>query len=180
VVDVPAAFREIAEVLCPGGKYVLEYANKRNVKAIIRYLLRKQRWSPFATEPYEFADLNYDFHPTWVDRELARAGFAVDAGLAVSHFRHPLLKRTIPPGVLAAADGAIQQVGAAWKLSPSVFLRGRTAGARDPVAGSVFCCPACRTGDLTGAPGGLACGSCGRLWPVADGIYDFRWPRPEE
>jgi SAM-dependent methyltransferase len=180
LVDVPTALREIAAALRPGGTYVLEYANKRNVKAIARYVLRRQRWSPFATEPYEFADLNYDFHPTWMDKELSRAGFTVDAGLAVSHFRHPLLKRMVSPDALAAADGMFQRVGAVWKLSPSVFLRGRTAGSGSVVPGPAFCCPACRDRDLMRAPRGLVCGACGREWPVTDGIYDFRWPRSEE
>ncbi len=180
VVDVPTALHEIAEVLRPGGVYLLEYANKRNVKAIARYLLHRQRWSPFALEPYEFADLNFDFHPTWMRAELAQAGFTVDAGLAVSHFRHPLFKRTVPPRILAAADGLLQNVSAAWKLSPSVFLRGRTASFGDVAAGSPFRCPACRALGFTDITDGLICASCGRVWPITEGIYDFRWPRPEE
>ncbi len=54
VADVPAALREIASAVRPGGTYVLEYANKRNLKSIARYLGRRQAWSPFAPEPYEF------------------------------------------------------------------------------------------------------------------------------
>ena len=73
--DVPAALREIATVLRGGGTYALEYANKRNLKALARYASRKQTWSPFALEPYEFAALNFDFHPAWMTRELQRAGF---------------------------------------------------------------------------------------------------------
>ena len=65
--DAPAAFREISRVLRRGGAYVLEYANKRNLKAIARFITRKQRWSPFAHEPYEFVELNFDFHPTWIN-----------------------------------------------------------------------------------------------------------------
>ena len=73
--DVPAALRAIAKALRPGGTYVLEYANKRNLKAIARYLSRRQSWSPFDAEPYEFTKLNFDFHPAWMARELAQAGF---------------------------------------------------------------------------------------------------------
>ncbi len=179
VADVPAALREIAGILRPGGVYVLEYANKRHVKAIARYLLRRQAWSPFAAEPYEFVRLNFDFHPSWMAEQLTRSGLRVDAGLAASHFRHPLFKRLVPPHTLAAADGFFQQVGAAWKLSPSIFLRTHVQGAGEASA-AVFRCPACRSEALQEHPDVVRCAACGRNWPVCEDIYDFRWPRPSD
>lgn len=176
VEDVPVALRGIANVLRPGGTYVLEYANKRNLKAVARYLLRRQSWSPFASEPYEFVRLNFDFHPTWMVRELNRAGFAVDSGKAVSHFRYPLAKRIVPPRLLAAADGLFQDVGAVWKLSPSIFLRTHIAGAGVVAESGLFCCPACRNLDLQAVDEALVCPGCGAAWSAADGIYDFKTP----
>ena len=55
--------------------------------------------------------------------QLQAAGFQIEAGRAVSHFRQPALKRLVPAQTLAAMDGSIQQLSAAWKLAPSVFLR---------------------------------------------------------
>jgi SAM-dependent methyltransferase len=176
VMDVPAALRGVAATLRPGGTFVLEYANKRNLKAIVRYLFRRQRWSPFAPEPYEFARLNFDFHPTWVEQQMSAAGFRIDAGRAVSHFRAPLFKRLVPARLLAAVDGSIQRVSAAWKLSPSVFLRAR-AGGKQPTGGaSLFRCPSCGAEALTEAPDALTCGRCGAAWQIDDGIYDFKNP----
>ena len=40
--DPPAALREVRRVLAPQSTFLLEYANKRNLKAILRYLLRRQ------------------------------------------------------------------------------------------------------------------------------------------
>lgn len=174
VADVPAALRGIAEILRPGGAYVLEYANKRNLKAIVRHALRRQDWSPFAPEPYEFARLNFDFHPTWMAQALQGAGFTVDAGRAVSHFRHPALKRLIPARVLAGVDGSIQRVGAAWKLTPSIFLRTHVSGAEPAAEQGLFRCPSCGSLDLMRATEGLCCRGCGRTWPIDDGIYDFK------
>jgi SAM-dependent methyltransferase len=177
VADVPAALQEIAGVLRRGGVYLLEYANKRNAKSVARYLLRRQAWSPFGTEPYEFAALNYDFHPAWMADQLGRAGFQVEGGLAVSHFRHPVFKRLASPETLAAADAAFQRVGAAWKLAPSIFLRGRLAGPADGESETLFRCPACGGLALEQEPEALRCPVCASEWPVVDGLYDFRWPR---
>lgn len=180
VADLPAALRGIARLLRPGGAYVLEYANKRNLKAIARYLARRQPWSPFSPEPYEFVTLNFDFHPEWMANTLTRAGFEVDAGLAVSHFRHPVLKDNVPPQALARLDGVLQAPGAALKLSPSIFLKTHRPGNANAVSDSLFCCPACASEDLLETDAALTCQECGCNWPIADGIYDLRWPRPND
>src|SRR6185436_7909443 len=62
-IDAPAALSQVRAVLAPGATFILEFANKRNLKAILRWLLRRQAWNPFAPEPVEFIELNFDFHP---------------------------------------------------------------------------------------------------------------------
>ena len=73
--DVPALFQQLARISHPAGCYILEFASKQHLKAILRYWLRRQRWSPFLPEPVEFAALNFDFHPRWIHRQLVTAGF---------------------------------------------------------------------------------------------------------
>ena len=177
VQNIPAAFQEIQRVLRPGGVYVLEYANKRHLKAVLRYLLGRQSWSPFAPEPYEFVELNYDFHPAWMNARLREAGFVVGRELAVSSFRLPFLKRLISPRSLAALDGLLQGPTASWKLAPSVFVRARVekedAQAEGP---GFFRCPNCHGTGLIEAEEALTCRGCGRGWAIDDGIYDFKEP----
>ena len=176
--DVPAVLGEIARVVRAQGHFVLEYANKRHIKAMLRYLLRRQEWSPFDHQPVEFVALNFDFHPAYVHQHLVQAGFAIQQERAVSALRLPLLKRTVPPRILAAIDGLFQQPLAALKPTPSVFLCSRREGSA-PIAsaGSFFCCPACRSAALIEGDGTLTCQGCARQWPIVDGVYDFRWPR---
>ncbi len=176
VMDVPAALQQIAAVLRPGGVYLLEYANKRNLKAIARYLLRRQPWSPFTREPYEFASLNFDFHPSWMAAEVRRAGLAIRSGLAVSHFRAEVFKRAVPARTLAALDGTFQRVGAAWKLAPSIFLQTQAAGAGVAVDRPIFCCPTCRGRLEPAGRDALVCAGCGAAWGIDGGIYDFKTP----
>ncbi len=177
VQNIPAAFQEIQRVLKGGGVYVLEYANKRHLKAVLRYLLGRQSWSPFALEPYEFVELNYDFHPAWMEASLREAGFAIGRELAVSSFRLPLVKRLIPPRSLAALDGLLQGPTAPLKLAPSAFVRAR-AEKENAQAESrgFFRCPSCHRTDLVEVEEILTCRGCGRGWAIDDGIYDFKEP----
>ena len=176
LVDVAAALRGIAEALQPDSTYILEYANKRNIKAMLRYLLHKQAWSPYAPEPYEFASLNFDFHPRWMADQLHQAGFHVTAGRAVSHFRQGIFKRLVPAPVLARLDGSIQQISAGWKWAPSVFLQTRRTGGGPTTTGSPFRCPICRALELERNDAALVCTQCEAVWTIDDGIYDFKNP----
>lgn len=174
--DVPRALQAIRAILRPGAAFVLEYANKRNLKAILRYWLRYQEHSPFTHEPWEFAPLNWDFHPAYMERALQAADFHIERQLNVSYFRIGFLKRFVPAGALAAVDGWLQQPTARLKLTPSIFLRARALGLEAaPAAASIFCCPACRS-QLAQSFDALLCQGCGRRWSTAGGIYDFKQP----
>jgi SAM-dependent methyltransferase len=173
--DAPLALRQIRSVLQPGAAFILEYANKLNLKAIFRYLMRRQDWNPFSPEPVEFAALNFDFHPRTVRRWLAEVGFTVRRQLTVSHFRIGALKRFLPTRLLVALDSLAQLTGDWWQLSPSVFTLVQASSEGQPAPpGAFFCCPACGSHDLDETNAAVTCQSCGRIWPVRDGIYDFR------
>lgn len=182
MVDAPRALGEVQKALAGGGVFVLEFANKRNLKAIFRYSTRRQDWSPFALAPVEFAALNFDFHPRAVKNWLEALGFKIEKTLAVSHFRIALLKRLVPVGLLAAVDSALQWTGALWQLTPSVFLRARLGEEvrRSPTlpsnASGFFKCLECGHVELEQRVDHLLCPNCHRRWAVTQGIYDFREP----
>ena len=121
--DAPTALAQVRNALAPNATFILEFANKLNSKAIFRYWLGRQAWSPFTLEPVEFAKLNFDFHPETVRSWLTALGFRIEKILTVSHFRIGILKRTIPTSVLVFLDSVFQWTGALWQLTPSVFLR---------------------------------------------------------
>jgi SAM-dependent methyltransferase len=123
-----SALRETRRVLRPGSAFILEYANKRNLKSIVRWITRRQSWSPFDPSPVEFARLNFDFHPSAVRGWLQSAGFRVCRILTVSHFRLGVLKRTVPVPLLVWLDSIAQWTGGLWQLTPSVFVRAEAGG----------------------------------------------------
>jgi SAM-dependent methyltransferase len=184
VEDIPALLGQIARVLIPGGTYLLEFASKRHLKAIVRWAVGKQSWSPFDPSPYEFVEMNFDLHPAWMQERLTEAGFHVKHRRTVSHFRLPLLKRLVPPPLLARLDGLCQPTGTWWQLTPSVFLQctadqtGAPSRASSDVTQDLFCCPACRSQGLQASPDALLCPACGQCWAIEDGIYNLKEPKP--
>jgi ubiquinone/menaquinone biosynthesis C-methylase UbiE len=173
--DAPQAIGEVRRTLQPGATFILEYASKHNLKAIMRYALGRQDWSPFTLEPVEFAALNFDFHPRAVRGWLNQNGFSVQRQITVSHFRLGIFKRWLPLQLLVGMDSLAQQTGDWWQLSPSVFVRSEAVG-DTPVAGgsAFFRCPECGHTSLEEGVEALICPACGHHWRVENGIYDFR------
>lgn len=178
--DASKALRQVRNVMGDGGVFILEFANKLNLKAIVRYLLGRQTWSPFTLEPVEFVKLNFDFHPEAVRSWLKALDFKVEKTLTLSHFRVGLLKRFVPTGILVFFDSLFQWTGAWWQLSPSVFVKAKRVG-RNAVqlhenSLSYFKCPDCDHSPLTDKIDYLGCPNCDKKWALKDGIYDFREP----
>ena len=187
--DVPLALKQIHRVLNRGSRAVLEYANKRNVKSMARWLLRRQTWSPMAQEPVEFVKLNYDFHPIWMAKQFADAGLHVQQQLAVSHFRTPLLKRNVSAATLAKVDSWLFGLGGLYPLAPSVFVSAtveKTTVDNQNVGQAstydiqdltdLFSCPACggeRTFTLEHETQ-LVCQQCLKRYAKREGIWDFK------
>lgn len=176
LVEPQSALREMQRILASGGELILEYANKRNLKAILRYLLQRRSANPFSLEPWEFVPLNFDFHPRHVEGLLTEAGFALRERRSVSILRLPALKRLLPASLLARVDGVLQLPTAPLRLGPSIFVRATVPGERGEVASSLFRCPACHAMGLREKDELIWCAACGQRWSRRGGIYDFKSP----
>lgn len=175
--DAPRALQQIRNVMQPGGRFILEYANKRNLKAIVRYALGRQPWNPFDKNPVEFIPLNFDFHPVTMRAWLREKNFTVERQLAVSHFRMGWLKRNVPTGLLVSLDAFFQPVGAFWQYTPSMFVRARANdGGSIAKPGSFFKCPSCATALPDSKTGHIECPGCGKIWGIKNGVYNFKTP----
>jgi SAM-dependent methyltransferase len=173
--DPQLALAQVRQVMQPAAAFILEYANKTNLKAILRYAARRQSWNPFTREPVEFAPLNFDFHSKSVRGWLAENQFKVRRQLTVSHFRINWLKEHLPINLLVRLDAAFQPTGNLWQLTPSVFVLAQATG-DSPLArpGEFFRCPACGSASLNEKDQSLTCSNCGKSWVILDGIYDLR------
>ncbi len=177
--DVAALLNQLKRIAGPQGCYVLEFASKHHLKAILRYWSGSQRWSPFQLQPLEFVELNFDFHPRWVQQQLRAAGFSPNRLLTVSHFRLAPLKRLVPTRILVGLDSLAQLTGNWWQLTPSVFVRSKAlATVKSARAGTFFACPSCQFELELEEGDRLTClnDACGLRWRVDRGLYDFREP----
>ncbi|MBK9211030.1 MAG: class I SAM-dependent methyltransferase [Anaerolineales bacterium] len=179
--DAPKALSQIRGVLRSNAIFILEYANKLNLKSILRYWLGKQDWNPFTLEPVEFVKLNFDFHPRAIRNWLGKLGFSIEKTRTVSHFRLGLLKRIIPAKWLAALDGLFQPTGTLWQFTPSVFVKARVDEKDSETMSSfpvrvieLFKCPACGNEKMEEKKDHVYCPNCQAKWAVREGIYDFR------
>ncbi|RMG90261.1 MAG: class I SAM-dependent methyltransferase [Chloroflexi bacterium] len=172
--DVSAFLQGVRRVMTPQGTFILEYANKRNLKAMLRYALRRQTWSPYDLDPVEFVTLNFDFHPSYIAQQLNNAGFITEKRIPVSFFRLGLLKRLIPAGILARMDSLMQRSG--LMVSPSIFTRnqatGETVNQIELDGDAIFACP--ETGSPLHREGDAMVSEEGRRWLIRDGIYVFK------
>jgi SAM-dependent methyltransferase len=178
--DAELALSQVRRVMAPGGAFVLEHANKRNLKAMLRYALQRQDWSPYTLEPHEFVTLNIDFHPTDMLTKTRAAGFEVVKRIPVSFFRLGALKNNLPIGLLTTLDDWLQQT--TWFYTPSIFMQTVALGEGENQVDiplddpdSLFAAPG--TGNPLRREGDTMVDTVtGLRWAVRDGIYDFKQP----
>jgi SAM-dependent methyltransferase len=181
--DVPLALRRIRGALHAQSVAVIEYASKRNLKALARWLVGKQSWSPLTLQPVEFVELNFDFHPDWMRERFAEADLRITRQKAVSHFRLPLLKRIAPPGALARLDACLFDIGGRYPLSPSVFVQAKAAqvssqaqvDAQPANMARLFACPQCRCEPMALVDENVVeCPACCTRYARVQDIWDFK------
>lgn len=173
--EINPAFAEIQRVLQTDATFILEYANKRNLKAILRYLTGKQSWNPFTPEKVEFVELNFDNHPDTVEKSLILNGFKIEKTLSVSNLRIGALKTNKNLSWMLRVESLLQKLAAPLKLSPSIFLRNRqTIEKHNAILDEFFQCPNCRSYEIVEQHTQVHCHACGQDYPIVDGIYDFR------
>lgn len=174
--NVPGLFHELARIAAPHGTYILEFANKQNLKAMARYIMQKQSWSPFSREPIEFVEMNFNFSPGYIRDNLKVAQFKPGRMLTTSHYRIHYLKQNVPTELLVKLDSIAQLTGNWWQVTPSVFVKNQHPATNTTAAdGQFFACPSCRT-PIFEENNLLSCPTCGNVWANEDGVYNFKTP----
>ena len=137
VENVYAFFRQVNLFLQDGGTFILEYANKRNVLEILRWLFRQPNIEPLDYHPSKRkANIYYNYHPDYVRDMLMEAGFEIEEELTVSLFRSAFLKRIFGWRFLSRVERILQKPLSRFHPGPSVFLRARKVRRCNEISGN--------------------------------------------
>lgn len=176
VANIPAGFAEIARAVRPHGTYLTDFANKRHLKALVKYHLgRADGMNPYSPEPYEFVKLNFDYHPSYISSNLKNVGFTIREQRAVSTFRIGGIKRVVPTSLLVSMDGSLQQVTAPLKIAPSIFFRTESEKPGEArLNPNVWRCVKCHTEEIQVDGMTMRCGVCRTQFSQTDGIWELK------
>lgn len=130
--DPEATFREVARVLRLGGSLIVEYPNRRHLLAGIRYLLRRQAWSPMDRDPHEYVPGHFAHHPRSIEQHLREAGLEPAERRSVSLFRVGWLTSRVPAAILAAIERPLQGLLGRIGPGPSMYVRAIKRGSGGP------------------------------------------------
>ena len=163
---------EVGRVMEPGGRAVVEFANKRNLMRIVR-----RGPSSFRHDHISYdGDMLFGTHPAYFKEAARLAGLELrrseGTGSSDQIVRlSPLLRwpgRVVEPVV----DGVLGMTG----LAPQIFADLEKVGGEKADATllmDVLVCPACQN-RLRDEGSALACMTCGRVFERRGEILDFR------
>lgn len=176
VADIPQAFAQVARVVRPHGTYITDFANKKHLKQIMKYYLRRGNGvNPFSLEPYEFVKLNFDYHPSYIRKNLENVGFQIQDSLAVSIFRINALKRLVPTSLLVALDANLQSPISRLELSPSILYRAENFKQGDArVNDALWRCVKCGAEKMNVRETTMQCEACGAEFFQREGIWEMK------
>ena len=172
-------FDEISRILTPQSFFILEYANKRNLKRMGKFLIRKGTENPFFYEPSMIGKNIYNFHPKFISDKLKLAEFEILKILSVSNFRLNFIKNIINPEILSRIDNIVQLPLGLIKTGPSIFVLSQKRDEKIKKISSAiekipWKCIYCKSDIIDEKEDELICNQCGAKFPIIGGIYDFR------
>jgi SAM-dependent methyltransferase len=175
-------FDEIVRILKNKGLFFLEFANKRNLKNILRFFVRKMDTSPFNLKPSQIGETILNFHPDYISDILKKRNFTIKKSISVSNFRLNLLKKFPGTKTLLFFEKFYQKFFSFVLLGPSIFLKSVLDGkgpediGRNKITGleDILICIYCGKTSLILNKSMIQCKNCGRIFACEDGIYNFK------
>ena len=135
--DIDEAFKTINKIIKKNGYFILEFANKRNLKATARHLIKGDITFPMEIHPVDLRSKKnvkkktlpfINYHPDQVLEKLKKSGFEIVHTLSVSNIRSSLLKRVFPIEFLLEVEKKLQGSLSGIKFGPSIFVLAKKKG----------------------------------------------------
>src|SRR3989344_3743876 len=129
--DLDEAFFTFNRLIKKGGYLILEYPNKKHLKATFLQLFKGNITFPFDIFPKDLRskksirknDLPFvNYHPDFIKELLKNYGFKIVESRSVSNIRSPYLKKKIPLEVLLFFEKCLQNILSYINFGPSIFI----------------------------------------------------------
>lgn len=182
---------EIRRILKNNSLFIFEFANKRNLKNIIKFFFGKLKLSPFNPTPFMIGETIQDNHPKVIINYLKENNFKISKIISVSNLRIGFLKRKLSLKNLLKLENFFQTLFSFTKLSPSIFIKSflKKDDKENPNQFyesspnnlsknfiDFLVCPKCKSINekIVLSENEIICNSCNLKFKVYDDIYDLR------
>lgn len=129
--DTDGALSTINKILKLNGYLILEFANKKHLKATISQFLKGNLTFPLEIFPEDRRSQKSkrekvlpfnNYHPDIIKQKLKENKFEIIETRSVSNIRSPVVKRILPTEICLAIEKYIQKVFASFNFGPSIFI----------------------------------------------------------
>ncbi|MBN2101113.1 methyltransferase domain-containing protein [Candidatus Dojkabacteria bacterium] len=193
--DWDTAISEVSRILSSKALFVLEFANKHNIKAILRAILKFNFKYIFSGEPSKIETskspegteatvpgIIYNYSPRHIRNLLVSHEINIKRSYCLSFLRIPFIKKFVPSVLLKVVEKFFQVVLGWTKITPSIIYQSYKKNGLSQQHFSdvedLLCCPKCK-GELDRKPSSLLCSKCNISFNIKNKVYDLRYPAPE-
>jgi ubiquinone/menaquinone biosynthesis C-methylase UbiE len=129
--DCCNAFETVNKLLKDGGYFMLEFANKRHLKATFSQFIKGDLTFPIDIFPKDIRSEKHkkqktlpfvNYHPDDITKKLEEAGFKIIEKRSVSNIRSRTIKRMLPLDTLLSVESGLQKPLSNINFGPSIFV----------------------------------------------------------
>ena len=188
--DQNGILKEIDRITQKDGFFILEYANKMHIKAILKWIFTL-KFKNFSHAPYQQPNqenfegtkkgqttifLNY--HPKYIKKLLQQNNFLIAKKTNCSFLRMRFFKKNFALKTLVDFESFLQKCASWTNFAPSIILKTRKnldSSTRTNIESfeDVLCCPDCKD-NLYIKKCTATCKGCKKTFKNKSGVWDFR------
>jgi len=189
--DQTKALKEIERISKRNSHFILEYANKMHIKAILKWIITFQ-FHNFSTKPYQQPNQNnfegtkneettvfLNYHPKHIREQLNDLNFQIKQKTNCSFLRMNLCKKLFSIPIMLKIEKVLQKTLSWANLAPSIIIKSVQNNDKGYIKKKnekfedILCCPICKS-NLDLEKNSAKCQECNKSFKKAKGIWDLR------
>jgi ubiquinone/menaquinone biosynthesis C-methylase UbiE len=129
--DLPKAFKVVNKITKNNAYFILEFPNKRHIKATLIQFIKGNILYPLEIFPKDISSKKsirkrslpfVNYHPDYIKEQLQKSGFKILKTLSVSNLRYFLFKKNMPLEFSLFLEKHLQWILSFVNFGPSIFI----------------------------------------------------------